>query len=90
MDPFHALAKRFLVLSRTMGKNKGSQSKKSGNFKAGESKEFIWVDPERIRFQHARIRPNFSSCGRALTDTLDSIRRREISPDDLPPIQVRC
>jgi hypothetical protein len=25
-----------------------------------------------------------------LTDTLDSIRRREISPDDLPPIQVRC
>ena len=46
------------------------------------------VDPARIRFQHSRIRPVFSGCGRSVTQTLESIRQGELSPSDLPPIQV--
>jgi hypothetical protein len=49
----------------------------------------LLVDPARVRFQHSRIRPFFSGCGRSVTETLDSIRRNEMSPSDLPPIQVR-
>lgn len=48
----------------------------------------IAVDPARIRFQHSRIRPFFSGCGRHLQETLESIRSGEISAEDLPPIQV--
>ena len=48
----------------------------------------IWVDPMHIRFQHSKIRPVFSSCGRTLMETLSSIRNNEIAPTDLPPIQV--
>ena len=51
-------------------------------------KDMIWVDPMHIRFQHSKIRPVFSSCGRTLMATLNSIRNNEISPSDLPPIQV--
>ena len=48
----------------------------------------ILVDPSRIRFQYSRIRPYFSGCGRSVISTLDSIRNGELSPNDLPPIQV--
>jgi hypothetical protein len=49
---------------------------------------FLYIDPARIRFQHSRIRPYFSGCGRSVVGTLESIRRGEITPDKLPPIQV--
>ena len=48
----------------------------------------IHVNPSRIRFQHSRIRPYFSGCGRSVVETLEEIRRGELSPADLPPIQV--
>lgn len=46
------------------------------------------VDPARVRFQHARIRPFFSGCGRSVEETLDEIRQGKMKPSDLPPIQV--
>ena len=46
------------------------------------------VDPSRVRFQHARIRPFFSGCGRSVIETLEEIRQGNLSPSDLPPIQV--
>lgn len=46
------------------------------------------VDPNRIRFQHSKIRPYFSGCGRGVVETLDEIRSGRIRPSDLPPIQV--
>mmetsp|Transcript_14101 Transcript_14101/g.22026 ORF Transcript_14101/g.22026 Transcript_14101/m.22026 type:complete len:246 (-) Transcript_14101:145-882(-) len=49
---------------------------------------WLWVDPARVRFQHARIRQYFSGCGRSVIETLESIRRGDLSPGDLPPIQV--
>jgi hypothetical protein len=49
---------------------------------------FILADPDRIRFQHSKIRPYFSGCGRSVMETLESIRRKEMKPSDLPPIQV--
>jgi hypothetical protein len=49
----------------------------------------IAVDPARIRFQHARIRPYFSGCGRSLMETLNAIRNGDLKPEDLPPIQVK-
>ena len=52
-------------------------------------KDMIWVDPMHVRFQHSKIRPVFSSCGRTLMETLNSIRNNEITPAHLPPIQVR-
>lgn len=51
--------------------------------------ELIQVDPSRVRFQHSRIRPHFSGCGRSVVATLDSIRNGEMTSNDLPPIQVR-
>jgi hypothetical protein len=57
------------------------------NVKAQE-RDTLYVDPDRVRFQHARIRPHFSGCGRSLAETLDSIRQGTMSVDDLPLIQV--
>lgn len=66
-----------------------AKKKKNGRAKKNNAEgEFIFVDPARVRFQHSRIRPFFSGCGRSVTATLDSIRLREILTDDLPPIQV--
>lgn len=64
---------------------KNNKSKKSKNESGGS---FLYVDPERIRFQHSKIRPYFSGCGRSVVDTLDSIRKGHLRPEDLPPIQV--
>ena len=69
-------------------KNQKKKAAPQSNF--GQGDEWVSVDPSRIRFQHARIRPFFSGCGRSVTETLDSIRRKELQPEDLPPIQVRC
>jgi hypothetical protein len=80
------------------GRRKGSSSTKKKKKKKSSSQRqesegdsgdnFVWVDPNRIRFQHARIRPHFSSCGRSLQGTLSDIRTGVMRPDDLPPIQV--
>lgn len=67
-----------------MGKNKNTKSSKQKSSSDG----WTYVDPSRVRFQHSRIRPYFSGCGRKVTDTLEQIRRGEISVSDLPPIQV--
>ncbi|KAL3807438.1 hypothetical protein ACHAXA_003967 [Cyclostephanos tholiformis] len=50
--------------------------------------DLIHVSPSRIRFQHSRIRPYFSGCGRGVMETLEEIRRGGLEPRDLPPIQV--
>ena len=68
-----------------MAKKKKAQS---GAKKNGAENDFIFVDPARVPFQHSRIRPLFSGCGRSITETLESIRRHELAPEDLPPIQV--
>lgn len=47
------------------------------------------ADPERIRYQHSRIRPYFSGCGRSVEGTFESIRDGKMLYSDLPPIQVR-
>jgi len=49
---------------------------------------WINADPARIRFQHSKIRPYFSGCGRSVSETLDSIRKGEMAPEAIPPIQV--
>jgi len=49
---------------------------------------WLYVDPERIRYQHSRIRPYFSGCGRSVEETLQSIRDGTLDPSQLPPIQV--
>jgi hypothetical protein len=73
-------------MGRSSGKKKGKKNPAaSENHKDGS---MIWVDPNRVRFQHSKIRPLFSGCGRSIYDTLESIRNREITPSDLPPIQV--
>jgi len=75
-----------------MGKTKTKSGKKNktdsavGGKKADE--RLMLIDPDRVRFQHSRIRPYFSGCGRGVRETLEQIRNKEISPDDLPHIQV--
>lgn len=54
-----------------------------------QQQEWLWLDPSVIRFQHARIRPTFSGCGRSVMQTLEEIRLHQLDPHkDLPPIQV--
>jgi hypothetical protein len=76
-----------------LGDNMGKSSQKSKNSGGGKQRSgaepLILVDPARIRFQHSRIRPHFSGCGRHLNDTLESIRSGGLRAEDLPPIQVR-
>lgn len=66
------------------GNNKVARTQGAAGGWAG----LVMVDPRRIRYQHARIRPIFSGCGRRLTETLQSIRDEKMKPEDLPPIQV--
>ena len=70
------------------GKGETKKTTRTTPHTANSNDELIWVDVERVRFQHARIRPYFSSCGRALTETLDAIRQGNLQPSELPPIQV--
>jgi hypothetical protein len=71
------------------GKKNSNMKKTPADKRVDEVEGGLLVDPARVRFQHSRIRPFFSGCGRSVTETLDAIRRNEISPSDLPPIQVR-
>mmetsp|Transcript_4538 Transcript_4538/g.5899 ORF Transcript_4538/g.5899 Transcript_4538/m.5899 type:complete len:234 (+) Transcript_4538:240-941(+) len=73
-----------------MGKGKGKKPKQKNQLsKASLNKAgVILVDPERMRFQHSKIRPYFSGCGRSVKSTLDSIRNGDLNPADLPLIQV--
>lgn len=73
-----------------MAKKKQKNKKKSTeNSFASSNGEFIHIDPNRVRFQHSKIRPIFSGCGRSVLSTLEAIRNGEAAPDDIPPIQVR-
>jgi hypothetical protein len=53
-----------------------------------EGTDGLYVDPAQIRFQHSRIRPFFSGCGRSVEGTLEEIRNGTTQVSDLPPIQV--
>lgn len=54
--------------------------------KAGDG--LIDIDPDCIRFTHARIRPYFTGCGRRVEDTLADIIAGRMSIEDLPKITV--
>lgn len=56
--------------------------------KNGNSYGMIMVDPARCRFQHSKIRPYFSGCGRSIHETLENILEGKTKVSDLPPIQV--
>lgn len=78
------------------GKGGGKQQRKTNKNKnvvvdssSSNSEDRIWVDPARIRYQHSRIRPFFSGCGRSVEETLDALRQGKLQPSDIPPIQVR-
>lgn len=76
-----------------MGKNKKSSGKKKkggggGGGISASNGVGLMVDPARVRFQHSRIRPIFSGCGRSVEGTLEEIRKGKVKPSDLPPIQV--
>jgi hypothetical protein len=65
-----------------------AQKKRNPKQASGKGNQWLYVDPARVRFQHSRIRPSFSGCGRSVEETLESIRNNELAPSDLPPIQV--
>ena len=69
-----------------MGKSKNNKKKSAS--KSSDQGDLLYVNPSRIRYQHSRIRPTFSGCGRNVMDTLEEIRRGELNPYDLPVIQV--
>lgn len=77
---------RVFVPPKKKGKNNKTEDK---DVLVGDPpRGFLDIDPERLRFQHSKIRSIFSGCGRSLQETLDAIREGELSPHDLPPIQV--
>mmetsp|Transcript_4098 Transcript_4098/g.5664 ORF Transcript_4098/g.5664 Transcript_4098/m.5664 type:complete len:90 (+) Transcript_4098:55-324(+) len=67
---------------RKKGKKKGPSTLSSESF------TFLDIDPNNIRFAHSRIRPYFSGCGRSLHDTLNDIKDRKITLEELPFITV--
>lgn len=69
-------------------KSKGKAAESSSTSASSGGEDLIWVDPSRVRFQHARIRPYFSGCGRSVQETLEAIRLGKVLPQDIPPIQV--
>ncbi|KAK1745902.1 hypothetical protein QTG54_003826 [Skeletonema marinoi] len=69
-----------------MGKPKNNKKKSAK--KSSDQGDLLYVNPSRIRYQHSRIRPTFSGCGRNVMDTLEEIRRGDLNPYDLPVIQV--
>jgi len=77
---------RVFVPPKKKGKNIKTEDKDI--LQGDPPRGFLDIDPERLRFQHSKIRSQFSGCGRTLQETLDAIREGELSPHDLPPIQV--
>jgi hypothetical protein len=76
------------VMARKTSKKTNAKAKNPSSDAGQQEGGFILADPDRIRFQHSKIRPYFSGCGRSVMETLESIRRKEMKPSDLPPIQV--
>ena len=72
-----------------MKKKKAKKQQQQQRGMGASDGDLIWVDPARVRFQHSRIRPVFSGCGRSVEGTLEEIRQQKLHPRDLPPIQVR-
>jgi len=72
----------------TKDKCRKERQKKNCSHNEVLTDSWLDIDPERIRFQHARIRPYFSGCCRGVVETLDEIRQGKLKPSDLPPIQV--
>lgn len=66
----------------------GKSSKGNGSSSSGSKDSMLEIDPECIRFTHARIRPFFTGCGRRIEDTLADIIEGKISVNDLPKITV--
>ena len=54
----------------------------------GNGYGLMMIDPAICRFQHSKIRPYFSGCGRSVQQTLDDIKDGKTNISDLPPIQV--
>ena len=68
-----------------MGGGKKGKARKAGG---GAEEADLMLDPLLIRFTHARIRPQFSGCGRTLQATMDEIRDGRTACTDLPRITV--
>lgn len=65
------------------------KAKKAGASSSSASKDdMIDIDPECIRFTHARIRPFFTGCGYRIEETLADIIGGKMSVNDLPKITV--
>lgn len=64
------------------------KKKKQANTTIAGDSGMIMIDPARCRFQHSKIRPYFSGCGRSVHTTLQDIRDGTTKISDLPPIQV--
>ena len=74
-----------------MGKGSAGKKKKKGDGgasanKKGEGRAFL--DPQILRFEHARISRTFSGCGRGVLDTLEDIKQGKLAASDLPKITV--
>ena len=68
--------------------NKDKSNPGAAEAEAIDSNGFILVDPARCRFQHSKIRPIFSGCGRDVSQVLEDIKSGKTDLQDLPPIQV--
>ena len=53
-----------------------------------EYMEVIDIDPNVVRFTHARVRPYFSGCGKKIEDSISELKSGTIALDDIPLITV--
>mmetsp|Transcript_12811 Transcript_12811/g.30278 ORF Transcript_12811/g.30278 Transcript_12811/m.30278 type:complete len:146 (-) Transcript_12811:259-696(-) len=75
-------------MAKSKGKRKAKAKKQADERASASGEGLIQVCPTRVRYQHSRIRPHFSGCGRSVVGTLDEIRGGRLEPSALPPIQV--
>jgi len=70
------------------------QKKKKGRLKRGvgaiadPNGALLSIDPLLIRYQHSKIRPYFSGCGRSVKETYEECKEGVIDFDELPAIEI--
>jgi len=70
-----------------MGRKGSSSSSAAGGGASGAGEWEALVDPRRIRFTHAKIRPFFSD-GKVVVETLQAIEQGRLRVEDLPKITI--
>lgn len=75
------------IYVRMVKKKKGRLQRGVGAI-ADPNNALLTLDPSLIRYQHSKIRPYFSGCGRSVQSTYDQIVAGDLEFNELPAIEI--